>query len=63
MSGMTVRGEIMDCYYCKAKNECSAAVEPGSIVCTVNRLRYGGTHADDRPARQSGVFADFVGSV
>ena len=41
----------MDCYYCKAKNECMAAAQPGSVVCLVNRMRYGGTHADDRPPR------------
>ena len=35
------------CYYCKAKSVCSAAVEEGSIMCTLNRMRYGGTHEHD----------------
>lgn len=51
----------MDCYYCKAKNECTAACEPGSIMCTVNRMRYGGTHADDMPKRQPGSFCQYCG--
>lgn len=37
----------MDCYYCKAKEYCIAAAQPGSMICLVNRMRYGGTHADD----------------
>lgn len=52
---------IKDCYYCKAKKECIAAAEPGSVVCMVNRMRYGGTHADERPARQAGSFCQFCG--
>lgn len=51
----------MDCYYCKAKNECMAAAQPGSVVCLVNRMRFGGTHADDRPPRQVGNFCQFCG--
>ena len=27
----------MDCYYCKAKEYCIAAAQPGSMVCLVNR--------------------------
>lgn len=42
---------MTDCYNCKAKSKCNAAVEPGSVMCMVNRLHYGGTHADDRPTR------------
>lgn len=33
------------CYNCAAKNECSAAVEYGSIICMANRLRSGQTKA------------------
>lgn len=51
----------MDCYYCKAKNECMEAAQPGSVVCLVNRMRFGGTHADDRPPRQVGNFCQFCG--
>ena len=51
----------MDCYYCKAKGKCMAAAQPGSVMCMVNRMRYGGTHADDRPPRQEGGFCQFCG--
>jgi len=43
----------MDCYYCKAKEHCIAAAQPGSMVCLVNRMRYGG-----RP----GAFANTAGN-
>lgn len=49
----------MDCYYCKAKEYCIAAAQPGSMVCLVNRMRYGGTHADDAPPRQDGGFCQY----
>lgn len=49
----------MNCYYCKAKGQCLAAAQPGSVMCMVNRMRYGGTHADDRPPRQEGGFCQF----
>ena len=29
-----------ECYYCKAKEHCIAAAQPGSVVCMVNRMRY-----------------------
>lgn len=51
----------MDCYYCKAKEYCIAAAQPGSMVCLVNRMRYGGTHADDAPPRQVGGFCQYCG--
>lgn len=51
----------MDCYYCKAKEYCIAAAQPGSMVCLVNRMRYGGTHADDAPPRQDGGFCQYCG--
>ncbi len=52
---------MVDCYYCKAKEHCTAAAEPGSVVCMVNRMRYGGTHADDQPPRQAGGFCQYCG--
>ena len=52
----------MDCYYCKAKEHCIAAAQPGSMVCLVNRMRYGGTHADDQPPRQAGGFVNTAAS-
>lgn len=51
----------MDCYYCKAKEYCIAAAQPGSMICLVNRMRYGGTHADDAPPRQAGGFCQYCG--
>lgn len=53
----------MDCYYCKAKENCIAAAQPGSMVCLVNRMRYGGTHADDAPPRQDGGFCQYCGQL
>lgn len=38
-----------------------AAAQPGSVMCLVNRMRYGGTHADDAPPRQAGNFCQFCG--
>lgn len=52
----------MRCYACKAKEYCSAAVQPGSFVCMVNLMRYGGTHADDTPLRQYGNFCQYCGN-
>ena len=40
---------MIDCYNCKEKTKCIAAAEPGSVICAINRLKYGGTHADDAP--------------
>ena len=50
-----------DCYYCKAKNQCIAAAQPGSVVCIINRMRYGGTHAEDRPRPQLGGCCQYCG--
>ena len=52
---------MIDCYYCKAKEHCIAAAQPGFVVCLANRLRYGGTHADDLPQRQPGRFCQYCG--
>lgn len=51
----------MDCYDCKAKEYCLAAVERGSIMCTMNLLRYGGTHGDAQPKKQDGMFCQYCG--
>lgn len=32
----------MDCYNCKAKSVCAAVVQPGSVICLMNRMRYCG---------------------
>lgn len=50
-----------ECYYCKAKEHCIATAQPGSVVCMVNRMRYGGTHADDTPPRTEVVYCQFCG--
>lgn len=52
---------MKDCSVCKARNNCMAAAQPGSVVCMVNLLRYGGTHADDAPSRPCGKFCQFCG--
>ena len=39
----------MDCYDCKAKSVCAAVVQPGSVLCLMNRMRYCGTHAEEEP--------------
>lgn len=51
----------MNCYDCKAKEVCIAAAEPGSMICMINRMRYGGTHADDGPQRQHGDYCQYCG--
>lgn len=35
-----------DCGTCKAKHDCSAFVDPGTLLCAMNRARAGGTHTD-----------------
>jgi hypothetical protein len=52
----------MSCYYCHAKTFCGAAVQPGSVVCMVNQMRYGGTHAGDPPpVGDRGTYCRFCG--
>lgn len=51
----------MDCYSCKAKGVCAAVVQPGSVMCTINRLRYCGTHEDEEQRRQVGDFCQYCG--
>lgn len=38
-----------DCGSCRAKNTCSAVVDPGSLMCRINRAQAGGTHAEAMP--------------
>lgn len=52
---------MAECYNCYAKDKCIAAAEPGSVVCMVNRMRCGGTHADDRPDRKVASFCAYCG--
>lgn len=51
----------MDCYDCKAKSVCAAVVQPGSVICLMNRMRYCGTHAEEEPRRQQGDFCQYCG--
>lgn len=50
----------MSCYHCKAKHNCSSAVQEGSVVCMINKLHYGGTHGEE-PQRQAGSFCQYCG--
>lgn len=50
-----------ECYFCKAKQYCIAAAQPGSVICMINRMRYGGTHADDTPTKQTGTYCQYCG--
>lgn len=52
----------MSCYNCKAKHNCSSAVQEGSVVCMINKLHYGGTHGEEEPQRQQGWFCQYCGS-
>ena len=51
----------MDCYSCKAKTVCSAVVQPGAAMCSIYRLRYCGTHADEETQRQPGDYCQYCG--
>ena len=51
----------MEFYNCKAKAHCIAAVQPGSGMCKINLMKYGGTHADDAPYRQAGNYCQYCG--
>lgn len=54
-------GGVMDCYDCKAKSVCAAVVQPGSVMCLMNRMRYCGTHAEEEPRRQQGDYCQYCG--
>ena len=51
----------MNCYDCKAKSVCAAVVQPGSVICLMNRMRYCGTHAEEEPRRQQGDYCQYCG--
>lgn len=51
----------MSCYNCKAKNNCMSAVQEGSVMCLVNKMRYGGTHGEEEPKIQQGWFCQYCG--
>lgn len=51
---------MIDCYNCKAKSNCIATTERGSVICMINRMQYGGTHADDLPKSRP-VFCGYCG--
>ena len=43
------------------KSVCAAVVQPGSVICLMNRMRYCGTHAEEEPRRQQGDFCQYCG--
>ena len=45
----------MGCSSCKARHNCMAVVEPGSIACMAHQLQAGGTKADGNPYQTRGV--------
>ena len=45
----------MDCSSCKARHNCMAVVEPGSIACMAHLLQAGGTKADGDRSPTGGV--------
>lgn len=42
---MTVNEE--KCNRCPVRNTCMLACEPGSVMCTMNRMQSGKTHGDE----------------
>ena len=67
---------VVRCKDCEnAQNECGGmiicrvykhvmwlqAAQPGSVVCMINRLKYGGSHADELRTRQVGRYCQFCG--
>ena len=49
------------CDYCEANEHCILACQPGSMLCMVNRLRYGGTHADELRREKDVKFCQYCG--
>lgn len=49
------------CDTCKARNQCLAAVEPGSLMCAMNLLKSGHTHGEERSYSQEGVCCKYCG--
>lgn len=43
---------MKECDACKANRECMAYVQPGSLICTLNKINYCGTHAEERQLRR-----------
>ena len=39
----------------------AAVVQPGSVICLMNRMRYCGTHAEEEPRRQQGDYCQYCG--
>lgn len=44
-----------ECEGCKSASACSTAVEPGSVICQMNRLRSGQTKAELEQDNQKDV--------
>lgn len=38
-----------------------AVVQPGSVICMANRMKYCGTHADEEVQRQPGDYCQYCG--
>ena len=51
----------MECCNCKANGVCAAVVQPGSMICMMNRMRYCGTHAEEEAHRQPGDYCQYCG--
>lgn len=41
-----------ECNRCPVRNGCNIAVEPGSVMCSMNRFRSGATHGDTETSRR-----------
>lgn len=45
-----------ECEGCKSANICSTAIQPGSIMCQMNRLKSGQTKAElERESQKDGM--------
>lgn len=44
-----------------AVSHSTAVVQPGSVLCLMNRMRYCGTHAEEEPRRQRGDYCQYCG--
>ena len=49
------------CNTCPARNKCTIACEPGSIMCALNRLQSGKTHGDEAISKEPPVYCQYCG--
>ena len=52
---------MLDCYNCTAKSFCIDACQPGSIICTLNRLRTRKTKAETAKPMERTSFCGYCG--